>query len=68
MCSTISGAEKKAEWDAAGEDLDKMWNVIDSLATENQYIRAGEPLGQPKDGGKVLWSEDFPKPKELESE
>eukprot|EP00972_Heterocapsa_arctica_P052876 7784067-Heterocapsa_arctica.AAC.1 len=42
--------------------------AIESMATEYHYLRAGEPLGQPKDRGKVLWSKEFPKPKRLESE
>eukprot|EP00972_Heterocapsa_arctica_P024601 3627502-Heterocapsa_arctica.AAC.1 len=39
-------------WTRAGEDVDKMWDVIVEVATEFHYLRAGEKPGKPKAEGQ----------------
>eukprot|EP00972_Heterocapsa_arctica_P008137 1189892-Heterocapsa_arctica.AAC.1 len=45
-----------------------MWEVIEAVATEFHYLRAGEVPGKPKERGRVVWSADFPKASGLEGE
>eukprot|EP00972_Heterocapsa_arctica_P034041 5011471-Heterocapsa_arctica.AAC.1 len=45
-----------------------MWEVIEAVAAEFHYLRAGEEPGKPKERGKVFWAADFPKALGLEGE
>eukprot|EP00972_Heterocapsa_arctica_P004002 595193-Heterocapsa_arctica.AAC.1 len=56
------------DWTRAGEDIDKMWDVIVKVATEFHYLRAGEQPGKSKSVGQVSWESNFPEPKDLEGE